>query len=268
MDIELSDEPGSMTELGRIMLLPANQIVAGVVVDADDKPIAGVPIFIHGDREVAQLSKSTVTDEQGRFRFHRVCQGNVRLQAGFRSDPQGYGSTRIEAGCKDVRIVLQPGDSAGRQVRRSVGSVVGPEPRYMSLKGKNLSQIEGLEKWIPEDARDKPFLLLFFDKNQRPSRETMLKLATHRSMLSRNNVVVVLLHTNGIDQSDLNMWLAQQKIPFKAQVLDGGFSEKYKYIWGVRSLPWLILTDGKQIVRAEGFSMNEIDEKLQRNYGD
>jgi len=31
---------------------------------------------------------------------------------------------------------------------------------------------------------------------------------------------------------------------------------------GIRALPWLILTDKEQIVQAEGFSMNELDEKI------
>jgi hypothetical protein len=30
----------------------------------------------------------------------------------------------------------------------------------------------------------------------------------------------------------------------------------------VRSLPWMILTDNKHIVRANGFPLSELDEKL------
>lgn len=35
--------------------------------------------------------------------------------------------------------------------------------------------------------------------------------------------------------------------------------------WGVRSLPWLILTDRKHIVRAEGFGLQEIEETLEQS---
>ena len=38
--------------------------------------------------------------------------------------------------------------------------------------------------------------------------------------------------------------------------------EKTRFDWGVRSLPWLILTDKENIVRAEGFSINELDERI------
>jgi hypothetical protein len=42
-----------------------------------------------------------------------------------------------------------------------------------------------------------------------------------------------------------------------------GDEEKTNIAWGgVRSLPWLILTDRKHIVRAAGFSINELDEKI------
>lgn len=32
--------------------------------------------------------------------------------------------------------------------------------------------------------------------------------------------------------------------------------------WGAHALPWLILTDKKHIVQAEGFNINELDGKI------
>ena len=32
--------------------------------------------------------------------------------------------------------------------------------------------------------------------------------------------------------------------------------------WGAHALPWLILTDKKHIVQAEGFGISELDEKI------
>jgi len=32
--------------------------------------------------------------------------------------------------------------------------------------------------------------------------------------------------------------------------------------WGVKSLPWLILTDKKHVVAAEGFSIIDLDAKI------
>ncbi|HUW18688.1 MAG TPA: hypothetical protein VMW16_05245 [Sedimentisphaerales bacterium] len=40
--------------------------------------------------------------------------------------------------------------------------------------------------------------------------------------------------------------------------------EKTRFAWGVKSLPWLILTDREHIVRFEGFSLEELDERLEQ----
>ena len=43
-----------------------------------------------------------------------------------------------------------------------------------------------------------------------------------------------------------------------------GDVEEIRLAWGVKSLPWLILTDPKHIVRAEGFNAAELDTRIQR----
>ena len=41
----------------------------------------------------------------------------------------------------------------------------------------------------------------------------------------------------------------------------GTGEEKTLNNWGVQSLPWLILTDKNHIVTAEGFSIDDLNEK-------
>jgi len=41
-----------------------------------------------------------------------------------------------------------------------------------------------------------------------------------------------------------------------------GDSEKSHFAWGVKSLPWLILTDREHIVTAEGLSVGGLNEKV------
>jgi len=36
-----------------------------------------------------------------------------------------------------------------------------------------------------------------------------------------------------------------------------------RFYWGVKSLPWLILSNKQHIVQAEGFALSELDEKIQ-----
>ena len=42
-----------------------------------------------------------------------------------------------------------------------------------------------------------------------------------------------------------------------------GDAEQTGCAWGVRSLPWLILTDSRHVVRAEGFGLNELQSKME-----
>lgn len=40
-------------------------------------------------------------------------------------------------------------------------------------------------------------------------------------------------------------------------------ADKTSFAWGVKSLPWLILTDNKHIVRAEGFGLDNLDNLIE-----
>ncbi len=41
-----------------------------------------------------------------------------------------------------------------------------------------------------------------------------------------------------------------------------GDEEKTRFTWGVKSLPWLILTNAEHIVHAEGFGLPELEAKV------
>ena len=45
-------------------------------------------------------------------------------------------------------------------------------------------------------------------------------------------------------------------------------AEQIRAAWGVKSLPWLILTDNKHIVTAEGFGLAELGERLRQVDGE
>jgi len=47
-----------------------------------------------------------------------------------------------------------------------------------------------------------------------------------------------------------------------------GDAEEVRFNWGVKSLPWLILTDAEHIIRAEGFALNELDGRLKQLSGE
>ena len=65
------------------------------------------------------------------------------------------------------------------------------------------------------------------------------------------------------DADQLKKWLADNKITIPAGNLPAGEpGQKLRAAFGVRSLPWLILTDDKHVVRAEGFAVEELAGKL------
>ncbi len=269
VDIEVSDRAGAVTDLGKIALVVANESLAGIVVDANDRPVAGIPIFLHGAaREVSQPPKTAATDESGRFRFDRICRGAVSLQANFRTSSQGWGGARTEAGRQDVRIVLHPGEP-GTRIMGQVGggsSVSRVPPQYQSLRGKRLADVKDLESLLPAGAGDKPLLILFLDQQQRPSRGVVLELAKRMDLFKAKGIEIVAAQVAPLKRTDLDRWLADQKVPFHVQILPGGF-DKRRPAWGVQSLPWLILTDKKHTVVAEGFSLDDLGKQIEAAVG-
>ena len=112
-----------------------------------------------------------------------------------------------------------------------------------------------------EKAKNKIMLVCFFDINQRPSRNCLLQLSTKAQELMTKDVVVVAVQASKVDDSVVNEWVEKNNIPFTIGMIQGD-EEKIRFTWGVRSPPWLILTDKKQTVTAEGFAINELDEKI------
>jgi peroxiredoxin len=155
--------------------------------------------------------------------------------------------TYAEAGATDIKIILSQGHK-----------------QPLPMVGKPLPGIKDLGIAISAaDANDKVFLVCFFDINQRPSRNCLLQLSTRAKELMAKNVVVVDVQASKIDESALNEWVKKNNIPFPVGMIQVN-EEKTRFSWGVRSLPWLILTDKKHIVIAEGFGVEKLEEELNK----
>ena len=94
---------------------------------------------------------------------------------------------------------------------------------------------------------------------QRPSRNCLQQLINAANDSKAEDVVIIAVQASKIEKEKLDEWIKEQNIPFKIGMIEGD-SEKIRFTWGVKSLPWLILTDKDHIVTAEGFSLNELDE--------
>ena len=79
--------------------------------------------------------------------------------------------------------------------------------------------------------------------------------------LKQKGVTVIAIQASKANENGLSEWVKANNIPFPVGIVQGD-EEKARFSWGVGALPWLILTDKQNIVQAEGFSINELDERI------
>jgi hypothetical protein len=136
------------------------------------------------------------------------------------------------------------------------------------LPGDALPNFDGIKINLTTDqTKDKMILVCFFDINQRSSRYCINQLAIQAEQLKQQGIIVISVQASKIDENTLNEWLKKNNIPFPVGMIEDD-EEKIRFNWGIKSLPWLILTDTNQIVRAEGFGMQNLDAKLKQISGD
>ena len=238
-------------DVGIVKLKLADKKVAGVVYDVNDVPVQNAEISAYGDGQ--PMRRDILTDAQGKFVVEGMCEGAIQIYAHARDrSPVEYGHTAAEAGAADVRIVLEKRSS----------SILHPPEQAPSLMGKSLPEFNDIDIDIDFDrAEDKMLLVCFLDINQRPSRNCISRLVERAGQLRQNDIIVIAVQTSKDGGNSLNEWLIENKVPFTIRTIQGK-EEQVRFNWGVKSLPWLILTDKKHIVIAEGFSVNELDEKI------
>jgi len=246
--ISIEGQSDTITVLQTIQLTPANASISGIVVDTNGLPAAQVPIFLREADGSDQPKKSTATNKDGRFEIKRICKGPLRLQANLYDLPGvEVGNLRAHGGDQDVKIIL--GQS-------------GAHVPYVSIKDKPLPELKDFGiKLSPDDIRGKMILLCFWDMQQRPSRRCMTQLAKQSEQLKNKGITIIAVQAAQIDSEELNQWIKKYNIPFPVGMIKGN-TEKTRFAWGVKSLPWLILTDQKHIVETNGFSLEEKNEKI------
>jgi len=199
---------------------------------------------------VEQPSKSTATDENGRFAFTRICKGPVRVQVNFGNSPAGSGHLRAQAGDHGLKAIL--------------GQDVVHVP-YKSLKDKRLPELSGLGiKPLLDDLDGKKIILCFFDIQQRPSRHCVVQLGKRAKQLAATGVAMAAVQATKVEQEMLDKWIKKNNIAFPVGMVQGD-EEKMHLAWGVKSLPWLILPDREHRVVAEGITLQALDSKLSAN---
>ena len=135
-----------------------------------------------------------------------------------------------------------------------------PEPRIPeSLVGKPLPGLEDLGVTI--ECEGKRVLVCFWSAEERPSRRCLRLLAEKAAELQGKGVAALAVHAAPIDEQALSEIKSRYQITFPVAVL-GEDAQETRFKWGVESLPWLILANKDHVVQAEGFGIEEVDEKL------
>ncbi len=203
--------------------------------------------------------RTTVTDSQGRFRFEHL-RTKIRPRDSETAKQWEYIPRvwQISFGDTSKTIAFYDGTTT-----EDFELLVRPEPaKALPLAGRPLPGFDGINIDLAADqTKNKMMLVCFWDMNQRPSRNCLRQLSTRAQELKAKDVVVVAIQASKVDENTLNEWVKKYNIPFTVGMVQVDV-EKTRFTWGVRSLPWLILTDQEHVVRSNGFSLAELDEKI------
>ncbi len=162
---------------------------------------------------------------------------------------------------KDFDIQFPPGTRVYDH-SREVGYVVRVNPGR--LTGRPLPDMKQFAIGSdPNRARDKMVLVCFFDLQQRPSRNCIQQLSKRAQELKAEDVLVVAVQASKIEEDELDGWVKKDRIPFHVGMIEGD-EGKICFNWGIKALPWLILTDREHIVVAEGFELGDLDNQLEQ----
>ena len=221
-------------------------------MDVENRPIAGARVNAYGR---GQPHRNTTTDENGKFVIENMCRGRIQIQSHIDTPRSLHARVETEGGATDIRIVLAEVNRSGRAVPRQAPSLVG----------KKLPKLRDISVvFDPEQHKNKKILVCFWDMNQRPSRNCIIQLADRFEQLSKKGVTVVAIQASKVDNKVLGNWIRENDIHFPIGKINSD-EEKIRSAWGVRSLPWLILTDSDHIVRKEGFGLSELDSIFEPN---
>jgi protocatechuate 3,4-dioxygenase beta subunit len=251
VEAETDNIEDGRADLGMFQLKEAPLTVAGIVVDVNDVPMANVRLFCYGQRQPDR--SDVIADANGRFTIDKVCEGSLQISANTSGEPYRYGQVRTEGGATDVKIIISEQGTGSRSIPK----------KSPSITGKAIPAMDGFGiRPAIEDINDKPLLICFFDVQQRPSRHALKELTGISTGLKEKGITILGVQSSPIGQEELDEQLKKAKVTFAVGMI-GANEEKVKFQWGIDGLPWLVLTNKQHIVKASGFVVAEITEKLE-----
>jgi protocatechuate 3,4-dioxygenase beta subunit len=247
-----NDSETNRLELEPFVLKPADKVVAGQVVDGNDKPVSGAHVQVLNAMVSSdgQPQVNVTTDSKGRFRL-QVCEGRVRL---ITSSQNGIAQASVEAGDTNVVLTLTSRSVSGARV-------LGEPVRRATLQGRPLPDLSPFGLPAEAVATGKSLLVCLLDAEQRPCRRASRLLAEQHDALREKGVAVVAIQAVVASAESFQTWTNSSPLPFPV----GRIAEKSattRWASEVESFPWFILRDAQGKVAAEGFALEELDTKL------
>ena len=244
-------EPASETnrmELAPFVLKLADRVIAGQVLNDNDKPASGVNVQLNGD---GQPDGNMTTDSKGRFHF-QVCEGQIRLFA-YSQSGGGNAQATVEAG--DTNIVMS--------LRSSPGSFRQP-PRRASLKGSLAARFDGDESRRRRRARRPAGVAVPFRRQPAAVPPCRSSVGSTGGRAPAEECLRARHSSRGASaMKTFNEWKSAGAVSFPVGRVTEK-SGKSKWVSEVSALPWLILADASHRVVAEGFSLDELDAQMQQ----
>lgn len=188
----------------------------------------------------------------------------------YRTNDKGQYTAEIPP---NMDITIEVRDSSSRQVifycepfKMEEGQVIEKNLNLgsvsLKLVGQSLPEFKGIDiEFDMEQGQNKKILVCFFDMDQRPSRNCVLQLAKQVDRLQEKGVTVLAVQAQKTDENTLREWIKTNNISFPVGMVEAD-DEETPLAWGVKSLPWLILTDRNHVVTAEGFGLAELNDKI------
>jgi len=169
--------------------------------------------------------------------------GEFSIPITFRVDENGFVSQEIS-------------------IRESDLALERLKPYMVPGIGEAIGKLDQFDIKLPQELiDDKMILVCFFDMNQRPSRQYVIQLTQRAKELEEKGVIIASVQASKIDKNALNEYVKKYNITFPVGMIEAE-EEKTKLNWGAKSLPWLILTDKEHKIKAEGFSLTELNDKI------
>jgi hypothetical protein len=173
---------------------------------------------------------------------------------------------------RNVMLAIHPAPDAlplaffspERFIRAEKEYVMGAVHRSRApLRGEPLPDLAPLGFAPGTVPTNKPVLLCLFDLEQRPSRRILRQLAEQHDALCQKGLTILGFQAAAMPTDSFKGLKDANPAPFPIGRFEQN-SNKTTWVMQVPSLPWLILSDYKGRVVAEGFGLDELDAKVRR----